>query len=536
MKNTILIADDEKISLHIIEKYLLIEEKDYRIIKALDGKQALDMCKKFLPDIVILDYNMPILNADEIIKELKKDSLTKNIPIIALSSNFSDKDINQLLKEGAFDFLTKPIKKTELKARIHAALNYSDALKEIQLQRERIDSHIDELNKLSTIIKQTDNSVIIFSPEGEIEWANEGFKYMYGISLEDFINRYGNNLFEVSFNKEAVLKKIEEIKELKKSVFYTSLIKNFNNIKEKWVQTTLTPIFDDLGEIERIVAIETDITKIKKYEQELKGKNNEMKILTEKLTKTNEELLRQKNLIQDERKKTDKLLENIIPHHVASQLKSIGYARPRKYRMATIMFTDFKGFTKSCEHLNTDQIVKYLNAYFSYLDDIVVNHYIEKIKTIGDAYMCVGGIPLRNRSNPFDVLLVALEIQNMMNNLDEFDPKGELPRWQIRLGIHTGPLIAGVVGKIKFAYDVWGDSVNIASRMESAGEPGRINISQATFNHIKDYFECEYRGEIPMKNRGKMGMYFVNRLKPEYSEDVKGVFPNETFSKILDTL
>ena len=148
------------------------------------------------------------------------------------------------------------------------------------------------------------------------------------------------------------------------------------------------------------------------------------------------------------------------------------------------------------------QIVKYLDKFFTVFDDIVVEHFIEKIKTIGDAYMCVGGIPLRNRSNPYDVVLAGLKIQDFMNNLDHYDPEKELPRWRIRMGIHTGPLVAGVVGKIKFAYDVWGDSVNIASRMESADEVGRVNISGATYEYIKDHFECEYRGEIEMKNRG----------------------------------
>ena len=536
MKYTIVIADDEKISLHLIEKYLLIEENEYRIIKALDGEQTVETAKKYLPDLILVDYNMPLKNAQEILKELKSDKITKFIPVIIVSSNFTEKRIKELLGAGAFDFINKPIKKIELKGRINAGLLYREALKEIEFQRQRIDTHVDELNKLSIIIKQTDNAVIIISPDGEIEWANEGFKLIYGIPLEDFIDRYGNNILDVSFNKEVIVKKLEELKESRKSVTYTSFIKNFNTISEKWVQTTLTPIFNELGEIERIVAIETDVTKIKKYEKELEAKNKEMQELMEKLRATNKELILQKELIQEEREKTDKLLESILPHHVASQLKTIGYARPRNYKRATIMFTDFKGFTKSCEHLNPDEIVKYLDTFFSMYDDIVVKHFVEKIKTIGDAYMCVGGIPLRNRSNPFDVTLAALEIQNFMNHLDDFDPDKELPRWGIRLGIHTGPLIAGVVGKIKFAYDVWGDSVNIASRMESAGEPGRVNISHSTYEYIKQYFDCEYRGEIPIKNRGKMAMYFVNRIKPEYSEDPAGVFPNEKFKKILHGL
>ncbi len=536
MRYTILIADDEKISLHLFEKYLMIENSNYLILKALDGRQAVDIAAKYLPDLVLLDWNMPLMNGEQVLKELKSKPNTKNIPVIIVSAIAQDADIEKAIELGALDYIKKPIKKIDLKARIHTALLLREALKENEFQRQRIDTHIDELNKLSLIVKETDNSVLIISPEGDIEWANEGFTRMYGLTLEDFINRYGSNIYDVSFNKKSVKQKINELLETGKSVSYVSYIKNFNTIQEKWVQTTLTPIYNEDGIIDKIVAIETDITKSKIYERSLEVKNKEMQELTEKLQKINKELELQKNLIQEERKKTDELLESILPHHVASQLKTIGYARPRNYKRATIMFTDFKGFTKSCEHLNPDQIVKYLDKFFTVFDDIVVEHFIEKIKTIGDAYMCVGGIPLRNRSNPYDVVLAGLKIQDFMNNLDHYDPEKELPRWRIRMGIHTGPLVAGVVGKIKFAYDVWGDSVNIASRMESADEVGRVNISGATYEYIKDHFECEYRGEIEMKNRGKMAMYFVNRIKPEFSADEKGVLPNDEFKKYIHSL
>jgi PAS domain S-box-containing protein len=535
MRYTILIADDEKISIHLLEKYLLLEQ-NYSILKAMDGKQALEMAKKYLPDVILLDWNMPILDGNQILKELKKEITTHNIPVIIVSALSDEKKLEESLNSGAFDILTKPIKKLELKARIKSALELVEIKKEIEFQKQRIDTHIDELNKLSLIVKQTDNSVIILDQDGNLEWANEGFKRMYGLSLDDFINRYGTNIYDISFNKKRAKEKIKELFETQKSTSYVSYIKNFNTIEEKWIQTTLTPIFSENNTIDKIVAIETDITKLKLYEKNLEQKNKEMQKLAEKLQETNKELKLQKELIQEEREKTDKLLESILPHHVAAQLKSIGSARPRTYKMASIMFTDFKGFTKSCEHLKPEQIVEYLDSFFTVFDNIVVEHYIEKIKTIGDAYMCVGGIPVRNRSNPFDVVLVALKIQDYMNKLDIYDPEKKLPRWQIRLGIHTGPLIAGVVGKIKFAYDVWGDSVNIASRMESAGEVGRVNVSGATYEHIKDYFDCEYRGEIPMKNRGKMAMYFVNRIKPEFSEDKDGIIPNKEFSKFLHSL
>lgn len=512
-----------------------MDERVYSIQKAFDGKQALDIARKYLPDLILLDWNMPLMDGKAVLAELSQDINTRNIPVIIVSAAIEDKQLQLALNSGALDFIRKPIKKIEFLARINTALKLSIALKENTQQREKIDSHIDELNKLSLIIKETDNSVLLINPDGEIEWANEGFKRMYGLSLNDFVSRYGSSVFSVSFNKNFIKEKFTKVLESGKSTSYISHVENFNTIEDKWVQTTLTPIYEG-NEIDKIVAIEADITKAKQSELRIKKKNEEMIKLTSALRATNDELESQKNLIQEERQKTEELLENILPHHVASQLKSIGFARPRNYRRSTIMFTDFKGFTKSCESLSPDEIVKALHGFFTVFDDIVVDHFIEKIKTIGDAYMCVGGIPLRNRSNPFDVTIAGLKIQYFMNHLDEFDPNKELPRWKIRLGIHTGPLVAGVVGKIKFAYDVWGDSVNIASRMETADEIGRVNISDATHKYIKDFFDCEYRGEIEIKNRGKIAMYFVNRIKVEYSEDEYGTIPNEEFKKYLHSL
>ena len=534
MRYTILIADDEKITLHLIKKYLQKSENHYSILTASNGQEAVKIAQKNLPDLILMDWQMPILNGTEAIIELKKSSRTSKIPII-LHTNLDDsKKLQEALDSGAIDFIKKPVEKIELLTRIKTTLRLQNALEETEYNKQRIDDHIDELNKLTLIIKETANSVILINPDGEIEWANEGFTKMYGISFPEFIEKHGRNIFDVSFNKGIVKKKFKELNKTKKSVSYVANCSD-KDTPNKWIQTTLTPIFDG-NQIEKIVAIETDITKGKESERNLLKQNKEMQELTEELKVTNTALENQKKLIEDERNKTDELLSNILPHHVAVQLKSIGYARPRNYRRATIMFTDFKGFTKSCENLSPDQIVTALHTFFTEFDEIVVQHFIEKIKTIGDAYMCVGGIPLRNRSNPFDVVLAGLKIQKFMNDLHNLATDEELPKWKLRLGIHTGPIIAGVVGKIKFAYDVWGDSVNIASRMETAGEVGKVNISGSTYKYVKDYFDCEYRGEIEIKNRGKIDMYFVNGIKEGYASEKSAAIPNKKFKAFLHTL
>ncbi len=169
-------------------------------------------------------------------------------------------------------------------------------------------------------------------------------------------------------------------------------------------------------------------------------------------------------------------------------------------------------------------------------DDITEKHNVEKIKTIGDSYMCAGGIPIRNKSNPIDTILAAIEIRRFMELLrDDKLSRGET-FWDIRIGVHSGDIIAGVVGKRKFAYDIWGDTVNIASRMESSGEPGKINISGWTYELVKDYFDCTYRGKIPAKNKGEIDMYFVDRIKSELSENGEGIVPNADFIKLLTNI
>lgn len=536
----ILIADDDKMNLYIIANILRKYTDNYHIITAVNGLEAWELVVKEKPDLVLIDWEMPKMSGIEVIRKIKQTLELKHIPIIMETGLESSINLQEALDAGAMDYIRKPIDKIELIARVKSALLLHDSILETIYQQQKIENQIDELNKLSLIIKQTDNSVIIFNPDGDLEWVNEGFKKMYGYTKEEFINKFGDNIVESSYNSEIQLK-ISELFTKKKSVNYIThcRVKYGAN---KWIQTTLTPVFDG-NDIEKFIAIESDISQQKKAEMELIKKHQEAQSLMESFQEANslleqqkKEIMAQKALIEDERRKTEDLLSNILPHHVAMQLKSIGFAKPRNYRKATVMFTDFKGFTKSCESLSPDEIVSALHSYFTEFDEIVGNHYIEKIKTIGDAYMCAGGVPLRNRSNPIDVVLAGLEIQNFMNKLDDIDKTGELPRWRLRVGIHTGALVAGVVGKIKFAYDIWGDTVNIAKRMESACEIGKVNISDSTYKYIKDYFDCEHRGMVKIKNRGEIDMYFVNGLKPEYAKDEKGIYPNDKFQSILNSL
>ncbi|MBI4929456.1 MAG: tetratricopeptide repeat protein [Bacteroidetes bacterium] len=204
-----------------------------------------------------------------------------------------------------------------------------------------------------------------------------------------------------------------------------------------------------------------------------------------------------------ERRKSEKLLLNILPAETARELKQHGKATAKHYENVTVMFTDFKNFTDISEKLSAEELVSELDFLFKKFDEVISKYPIEKIKTIGDAYMCVGGLPTANTTNAMDVVKAAMEIQNWM--------KGQSNKWSLRIGIHTGSVTAGVVGDKKFAYDIWGDTVNTASRMESSGKAGKINISGTTQELIKNKFSCQFRGKIPAKNKGEIEMYFVEQ-------------------------
>jgi len=385
MKYNILVADDDHFVHMFISSAMESEHHEYNIISAFNGQEACDLAFSREVDLIIMDWEMPIMDGIDALDYIKSDPNTADIPIIIITSTGN---LQTAFEAGAIDFIKKPLEKIELLVRVKSALSMFKLIKSIVNQTEVLEKQSNELEQ--------------------------------------------------------------------------------KNVK-----------------------------------------------------------------LEEEQEKTDTLLLNILPYEIAEQLKNKGYVDAKTYRRVSVLFTDFKGFTKISEKLSPQEIIKELDVFFAQFDEIIGDHFIEKIKTIGDAYMCVGGLPLRNKSNPIDTVLAGLKMQHFVERINlKKIKKGEEP-WQLRLGIHTGKVVAGVIGKKKFAYDIWGDTVNTASRMESAGDIGKVNISGDTYKHIGKYFICEHRGKIEAKNKGEIDMYFVHGLKPEYSEPDSKITPNRKFQAIL---
>lgn len=488
-------------------------------------------CQHIEADLILIDYNLSSSSVKECLQLLRYHSQFKDKGVVVLVEP-NNGNIHELLEIGVDDFIEMPINATTFASKLVLNINKAKVVKDLEIKSS-------QFSDISLAASKAGTSLIMISSKGEIMWVNEGFEMLYECTLDEFRNRFGNNLFEGHPNTNT----IEAMKQCREEgiyVVYESVWQTKSN-QRKYIQTTLTPIYDHRGQFSKIIAIEMDISDLKMAESELNDKNDNLLTLTEYLEESNTildqqrlEIEQQKESLEKEKQKTDELLLNILPEVAAHQLKKKGFVRPKNYSQVSVFFADFVNFSRiSRSYENIEDFITALSFYFEAFDEITTRRFVEKIKTIGDCYMCVGGVPQVNKSHAFDTVLAALEVQQFVEEVAKKDREAGKPVWRLRVGIHSGSVMAGVIGKKKFAYDIWGDTVNVASRMEANGEAGKVNISETTYQHIKDYFQCTYRGKIPAKSIGEINMYFVERILPEYSEDEHGFVPNALFRKEL---
>ncbi len=286
---------------------------------------------------------------------------------------------------------------------------------------------------------------------------------------------------------------------------------------------------------------------MKAQELDLAEQNEQLLLQIRNMIKENDELVskmrdieKEKEALEEENKKKQEEVEEWqqryedkereIADAIEKHKKQSKASKGERFKMVTVLFSDVKGFTKLAQHQDAEFLIDELDNFFFHFDNVVKELNVKKIKAIGDTYMCAGGIPKKNRTNPIETVLAALEMQHYMKKLHEKFEQDEKKIWQITTGIHTGAVTATVSGKKKVTYDIKGDTVNIASRIESASEPGIVTISAMTYEFVGEYFRCEYRGKLPVKYKGDIGMYHVKGLHPKYSSDREGLVPNHSFN------
>lgn len=274
--------------------------------------------------------------------------------------------------------------------------------------------------------------------------------------------------------------------------------------------------------------------KISERTREIKQQSKEIDQQRKKIEAEKNKVVEEQKKLQTEKDKTERLLKNIMPTSTADELKKSGKARARSYKKVSVLFTDFVGFTKISDEMSATELVKKLDVYFTNFDKIIVKNNLEKIKTIGDAYMCAGGVPVRNITNPIDAVTAALQIQAYMQKRKNDAIANGREYWTLRLGINTGEVTAGVIGSERLAYDIWGATVNRAQRMEMLGQPGSVTITGATYTLIEPYFECRYAGKAETKSKEMIEVYVVERIKTELSKKGEGIEPNEKFHQIVN--
>ncbi len=341
----------------------------------------------------------------------------------------------------------------------------------------------EEIRKLTESVEQSASSVVITDAEGTIEYVNPAFERISGYTADEAIGQNPRILKSGKMPPEFYQKMWATL--LRGEIWRGEIVNRRKDGSLYWEFTTISPVKDQKGRITHFVSVKEDITARKEME---------------------EALVR-------ERQRTDALLKNILPEKVAEELKERGYVVPAFFENVTVMFADFGNFTQAAERLSPQELVSAVDAYFTAFDRIVDRHGLEKLKTIGDNYMCAGGIPEPSATHAVDVVRAALEMLAFIQDENARRRSRGLQTWGVRIGISSGPVIAGVVGSKKYAYDIWGDTVVMAARMEQAGEIGRINISRSTYDLIRPYFDCQPRGKVSVKHKGEVEMFFVTAPK-----------------------
>lgn len=478
-KGTLLVVDDDSTNRALLSTCLM--EEGYAVEAAEDGQQALDMLQTRSFDVVLLDLIMPKLNGFQVLEQMKADSNLEHIPVIVISSQDDMESIGRCLQMGAIDYLPKPFDVVLLRARVDISLT----MKRLYDQEQKYTGRMlvvddDAFNRMLLATSLEEHGYTVELAEDGQQALELLHAKMFDVVLLD--------LLMPNMNGFDVLRHMKDDSSLH---HIPVIVVSAEDDMESVVQCIEMGAADHLG---------------KPVEPALLHARVNASLAAKRLHDQEQAYFK---LIQAERQKSERLLLNILPRPIADRLKHGEKIIADSFVEVTVLFADIVNFTKLSEQIAPDELVILLNEIFSTFDQLAEQHGLEKIKTIGDAYMVVGGLPT---SRPDHAEAIANMAIDMRQGLATFN-REHGQSLHIRIGFHTGPVVAGVIGTQKFSYDLWGDTVNTASRMESHGVEDGIQVTETTYQRLQDKYLFEERGVIDVKSKGEMKTYLLTSRK-----------------------
>jgi len=484
----ILLVDDNPDNLRLLSR--MLSRKNYATQSAISGKIAIAMAKNEPPDLILLDITMPEMDGFEVCQHLKADPKTNAIPIIFISALTEVMDKVRAFGAGGVDYITKPFQFAEVLARIENHLTLQRLQRQLAQQNTRLQQEVHERMRAEQALceKEAYLRLILDNIPQQVFWKDTDLifrgcnqNWANSSGLEDpneVIGKTDYDLFPSPEVADVFQKQDRQVLETDRPLHMIAKKQRADRPgKRTWLDINKLPIHDELGNVIGILGVIEDITQRKLAEEALRA----------------------------EKQRTDHLLLNILPKAIVERLKRLEGAIADRFDEATVLFADIVGFTSISSRIPPTEVVNMLNQIFSTFDHLAERHGLEKIKTIGDAYMVAGGIPIDRVDHIESVANMAID---MLQAIHEMRSDLDIPL-QIRIGINTGPVVAGVIGVKKFIYDLWGDTVNVASRMESTGEPDRIQVTEVIYETLKDRFVFEPRGMVEIKGKGAMMAYWL---------------------------
>ena len=530
----ILVVDDTPDNLRLLIR--ILQRNGYKVRPVTNGFSAIDAIQSSAPDLILLDIMMPDIDGYELCQKLKSEPQFREIPIIFLSALEEGINKAKAFEVGGADYITKPFQVKEVLARVSNQLTVRSLQMQLQeknqklthqnvqlhqeiAERRQVEMETTLLLKATQAISKSEDfesaiDVILGLICKTIEW-NLGEAWIpcsEGV-LKSATNRYVSDLSFAQFRQTSwqltfapgvglsgriwqsqQSEWIEDVSTAPEEIFWRSKIAAAVGLKAAFG----VPILAD----NQVLAI-----LIFYREKALPCQPRLLELVSAVATQLGSLIQRKQAeaALKLQQEQTEKLLLNILPKPIAERLQKEQKLIADHFDDVSVLFADLVGFTEFCAQKTPTQLVEILNGIFSEFDRLSELHGLEKIKTIGDAYMVVGGLPTPREDHSEAIALLALDMQAALRRFNV--TIGE--NFQLRIGLHSGSVVAGIIGISKFSYDLWGDTVNIASRMESNGLPGKIQVTAGTYERLKEQFVFEERGQILVKGKGKMLTYWL---------------------------